>query len=235
MRSILQKSNAIFSAAALAVLLAAGTPAVAFARGSEVESSTSGTRVAETGSTETETSTEVHATSETEATTTETNHSRGEREVKALRAEKKVAKTDTERQKTCEARKSGLEMKFTSIARNSSAYQTRINDIYAKTLAYQVKSNLNPTGFSSLVAAADAAKAKAETSVAALAAAKPTVECTHKTVATDVATFKVTAATARTDLKAYKQAIKAVVKSLRDAKNAATSTSTETKPTEGTN
>ncbi|MBC7707813.1 hypothetical protein H7Y63_01160 [Polaromonas sp.] len=190
-------------------------------------------------------STEMHATSETseqgvnETGEHDSDRTRGDKMVKALRAEHKSKKSDGEREKVCETRKSGLETKFTTIARNGKAYQTRIDDIYAKAKAYQLSSGLNPIGYDALKTTADAAQVKSLASVTALADAKPTVDCTNKTVATDVATFKVTASNARTDLKAYKQAVKAVVKSLRDAKKDSASTTTENeteiKPTESAN
>ena len=252
----------LLPAVALAFLVTAGMPAVAFARGGDsttTSSTTSGSGTSGTSGTSsstevahTESTTETQAVhtessniSETSGSTRSEHRAEAEVEVHKMRSEKKPQQTDTERTKKCEDRKEGLQNKFDSIARNSANYQTRIDDIYAKTVAFQTTNNLNPTGLSALIATANAAKAKAALSVAGLQTSKPTsVDCTNKTVATDVAAFKISASQARTDLKAYKQAVKAVVKSLRDASKAitqSTETQTETektKPTtttEGTN
>lgn len=241
MHSILQKSQVAFSAATLTMLLVVGSPAVAFARGSEPEAvSTTATGTTTSSSTAGETThTEAGATtsSSTSDDSAMSQTKSGSPHQESTAKSHGVVKTDAERQKTCEERKTGLDSKFASITRNSQAYQSRIDDVYTKVLAYQVSSKLNPTGFADLTTAANAAKATAHKSVAALAAASPAVDCTSKSVAGSVADFKKLAATARTDLKTYKMAVKAVVKSLRDSKPKATTTTTtntETKSTEGT-
>lgn len=264
MHQILQKYQTLLPAAALAVLVVAGSPAVAYAQGGDAmttttttstsgsgrpggvstESSVSGGGSSATGNTavrvESTSSTEVHTSGSDTNTTTESqrnsnNRSQAEDMVKGLRAEHKTQKTDAEREKSCVDHKDGVEAKFSSISRNSLAFETRIDGIYAKAKAYQVSSGLKPVDFATLTIAADAASAKAKVSVAALQAMKPAVDCANKSVATDVATFKTTAAQARTDLKAYKQAVKAVIASLRDAKHAAkapvTTTNTKTETT----
>ena len=243
MHSILQKYQNLLPAAGLALLVVVGSPAIASAQGSDTSTS-GGTATTVTSDDKATTSvsgsTTVHTESTTESTTapettadsmSQSKASSGKREsaeAKAHKDEAHSAKTEAEREKVCDSRKNGLDTKFASITRNSQAYQTRIDSIYTKVLAYQASSGLKPAGFSDLTAAADAAKITATEAVAALAAAKPTVDCTSKTVASDVAGFKQKAATARADLKAYKQAVKAVVQSLRDARDAASTTTTST-------
>lgn len=242
------KLKNVFSAAALALLVTTGMPAVALAsRGSNdtTTSSTSGSTTSgssTSGGTSTSTETVAHIesgeTMHTESniseqssspTTPREDRAKAEVEVEGMRKDKKPQQTDEQRSKKCEDRKEGLQTKFDSIARNSLNYQTRIDDIYAKALVFQTENTLNPTGFAALKSAADVAKDKAAASVAKLQTAKPTVvDCTNKTVANDVATFKIAAGQARTDLKAYKQAVKAVIKSLRDANKTSTETQTET-------
>ena len=241
MHSILQKSQVVFSAATLAMLLAVGSPAVAFARGGEpetVSSTATGTTTSSSTASET-THTEAGATtsSSTSDDSAMSQTKSASRHQEPTAKSHSVVKTDAERQKTCEERKTGLDTKFASITRNSQAYQSRIDDVYTKVLAYQVSSKLNPTGFADLTDTATAARAVAHKSVTTLATASPAVDCTSKSVAGNVADFKKLAATARTDLKAYKIAVKAVVKSLRDSKPKATTsttTNTDTKSTEGT-
>ena len=262
MRSILQKSNAALSAAALTVLLVAGSPAVAFAEGGISGGSTSGSGSGSTsGSTSTSsgTTTSSTTTSGSTATTTKTEsetphvegeattattaeaetsdnnhesrHNKAEKMLKEHKAEHKPEKTDAEKAKACDEHKNGLETKFTSIARNSAAYQSRIDAILAQAIAYQKDNNVVAPNFAALVTAADAAQATAKISVAALQTASTTpINCADKTVANNVAEFKVTAANARRDLKAYKVSVKAVLKSLRDAKADETTTTTTEAP-----
>ena len=242
MHSILQKSQVAFSAATLAMLLVVGSPAVAFARGGEPEAvSTTATRTTTSENSTVSETTHTEAGATTSSSTSDdsamSQTKSGGRHQEVSAKAHSVVKTDAERQKTCEERKTGLDTKFASITRNSQAYQSRIDDVYTKVLAYQVSSKLNPMGFADLTAAANAARATAHKSVTALAAAAPAVDCTSKSVAGNVADFKKLAATARTDLKAYKMAVKAVVKSLRDSQPKATTTTTtntDTKSTEGT-
>lgn len=268
MRYSLPKFQNFMPAAALAILVVAGSPAVALARGSNDTTEVSGsTNVATTsstsgGSTTTSTTETSHVESETSAQETsttevkssaETNHHnnqlKAEKMVTELKTEHKPPKTDAEREKSCDAHKTGIETKFASIARNSLAYETRVDGIYAKALTFQTDNKLNPTGIADLIATANTAQLAAKASVATLQSAKPTaVDCTSKTVSTDVAAFKTAAAQARHDLKAYKQAVKAVLVSLRQASHPAetktdsttsttttTTTPTTTKPAEGTN
>jgi hypothetical protein len=131
-------------------------------------------------------------------------------------------KTDTalkeRRQKRCENRKHGLETKVANIVNIAQKHKSRIDDVYAKALAYQKDKDITVENFDALVAAADSAKAQAQASVDALTGLKPTIQCTSDTVATDVATFKAGAEQARTDLKTYRISVKAILTALKDAK-----------------
>jgi hypothetical protein len=168
-----------------------------------------------TQSTETETS----GTAETEL------HTKGMNKVAELRKLAKTQQTAEQRAKKCEARKGGLQTKFTSIATNAQRYQDRVDAIYVKTLTYQKTLTTTPANFEALVATADSAKTTSAASVSMLKTAAPNLDCTKPDVATPVATFKVAADDARTKLKAYKMAVKAVVHSLLSAnKDAAGST-----------
>lgn len=129
-----------------------------------------------------------------------------------------TAKVKELRQKRCETRKHGLETKVANIVKVAQKHKTRIDDVYAKALAYQKDKNVSVSGFDQLVATADAAKTKAQTSVDALTNLKPTIQCDSSTVASDVATFKAAAQQARTDLQSYRQSVKAILTALEAAK-----------------
>lgn len=185
-------------------------------------SSTSGSGKSTTSSTENET--------ENETETSGDLHTRAGKLVAALKQEHKSQKTAAQRTKACEAASHGLETKFTQISKNATAFQTRIDGIYAKGVTYQSDNNVTVANWSDLVAKADAAKAASAAAIAALPSAP--IDCTASSPADQVAAFKLQAQTVRDDLKAYKAAVKNVLHALLDAK---TPTKTETETEGSTN
>lgn len=148
-----------------------------------------------------------------------------EKQRKQLNKDSEKHKQD--REKKCESHKQGLETKVASLNKNAQKHLDHFNSAYVKALQFQKDNNLNPTGFADLVTTADAAQAKAVVSVEALNMLKPTVDCNSDSTASDVAAFKAGATQARTDLNAYRAAVKAVFKSLVDAKHPANETESE--------
>jgi hypothetical protein len=217
-----------------ALVLAAGTPVFAHeigpSSGDDSTSSSSGSgksaaiRPATVTKTETEDGTEVKV---------ETRHSSlGELKQQAQddlsqRKQKGKSLTDEQRKNVCQNRKQGLTTKFDRITTNSQRIQTRIDGVLQKAEDYKTSKNLNPTDWDSLVAAAESAQSASSDSITALKELKPTVDCNNTSVASDVATFKAAAAETRDNLKAYRTAVKAVLKSLIEAK--------QTTTTEGSN
>lgn len=236
MSTFLQKYKNLLPAAALAMLITVGSPAVALARGGD-GSASSGTdnTTARTEVAHTETETEMHATSETGTSEVSgRNRVKAEASIKKMQEDHKPAKTAEQREKVCESRKNGLTTRLTSIATNSDRYLTRINEISAKATAYQL-SNGTASGFTAETDAVKLAQINATKSVQVLvAASKATVDCTSPTVATDIATFKEAAATARTDLKTYKMAVKDYLKALKTLKTSTDETNTEAPKTTNT-
>jgi len=129
------------------------------------------------GSSTTGTETEVSTASTVASDDSQTAelHSKGKDMVAELQKEHKSTKTDTERQKVCEVHKQGLTNKFTVITRNSQSYQTRIDDVYTKALAFQTSKSISSTDLTALIATADAAKLTSATSIANLKALAPTI------------------------------------------------------------
>jgi hypothetical protein len=142
-------------------------------------------------------------------------HKRGAAEVALLRKEHQ--QTPEQRQKKCESRKQGISTKFTSISRNSLRLQSRFDSVLSKAITYQQTNNVQVTGFSDLVAKANAAKSQSSSSITALQLVTPSIDCNSVSVAEDVATFKAAAAQTRDDLNAYKKSVKAVLHSLEQA------------------
>lgn len=210
----------------LATVILLASPVAVYARGGNDSTTTSGSTETEThnsttiasGQTETEHATEVETQSADDST--ELHHKGDSLLAEMHKKHGGDKKNSPEKQKkVCEAHKEGLTNKFSHIASNSQRAQTRIDDILAKSLAFQASSNQTPTGFTALVAAANTAKANSAASIAALQAVTPTVDCNKTSVASDVATFKVAAQQTRANLKAYKTAVKAVLHSLEAAKD----------------
>ena len=138
----------------------------------------------------------------------------------------KKAKNSEERRKRCESHKQGLTNKFERIVNKSQKIQTRIDKILDKAQAYSDTSGIVPDNYASLLAAAQAAKTTSAASITDLQAISPTIDCNSESVASDVATFKAAAAKVRDDLKAYKTSVKALLKSLKEAKPASESEGT---------
>lgn len=154
---------------------------------------------------------------------------RAESEIEQKRSEmgEKKAKNAEERKNRCESHKDGLTNKFSRIVTNAKKHQARIDKFLDKATAYKDSSNLAPENWDTLLASAQAAKETSTASIADLEAITPTIDCNSDSVASDVATFKAAAQKVRDDLKAYKTSVKALLKSLRDAKQASTTTQTE--------
>ncbi|HSD55792.1 MAG TPA: hypothetical protein VLA92_01425 [Candidatus Saccharimonadales bacterium] len=131
---------------------------------------------------------------------------------------KAAAAVKERRQKRCENRKHGLETKVANIVTVAQKHKTRIDEVYAKALAYQKDKNITVENFDTLATTADSAKSQAQASVDALTSLKPTIQCDSETVATDVATFKAAAGQARADLKAYRASVKTMLTTLKAAR-----------------
>ncbi len=219
----------------VAAIIATGSATALAAKGSDGGSSGSGssstsasteTEANDTNKTETEANDQpgVHEANETgEVSSTAELHHRGDNllaEAKKNHADDKN-KTDAQRQKVCENHKQGISNKFNHIVTNSQKIQKRIDDIYAKALAFQQSNGTTPDGFADLTAAADTAKANAAASITALQAITPTIDCNNTSVASDIATFKAAAQQTRDNLKAYRTSVKAVLKALETVKTEA--------------
>jgi uncharacterized protein YaaR (DUF327 family) len=138
----------------------------------------------------------------------------------ALLAEAKQehkAKTAEERLKACQSRKQGIVNRSTRIVAAAKRHQSRITTVLGKGTEFQKTNNLTVPNLDALVDAAAAAQAKSQESIDALAAVQPSVDCNKDSVASDIATFKAAAQQTRSDLKAYKDAVKVVLKAIRDA------------------
>ena len=215
------------SSLALALFAAAllSTSASALAHGGDDNSGSSNSGSGTSRSAETETETEHSALEDRKAEF----RKKAEDDVAKKRSEiaDKKAKNSEERKNRCESHKQGLTNKFERIVSKSQKIQTRIDGILDKAQAYKDSGGLNPDNWNTLLAAAQAAKTTSAASITDLQAISPTIDCNSESDASDVATFKAAAAKVRDDLKAYKTSVKALLKSLKDAKPSTESEGTE--------
>lgn len=164
--------------------------------------------------------------------------SKGSELLEQAKKDKKDAMlSSTERIQKCESRKQGLDQKLANIVKNAQKYQTRVDTVFTKAQKYKTDNNVTIENWDTLVAAATDAQTKAKASVDVLSTLKTTVDCNSETVAADVATFKAAVSQARGDLHTYRKAVKDLVKAVKEAKEAAATTSaTDTSSTtEGAN
>jgi len=230
MQKFLEKLGLAVPSMVLALTTLAVVPAVAdhgsgdnTSGGSTTSSETehNGTTVATTTSTETETETETDSSNTTEL------HKKGLEMVSELQKEHKSNKTAAQKQQICEARKHGLETKFSRITTNATNLETKIGTFQDRAVTYQSDNKVTVADWDTLVQNATDAKTKVDASLTALKEVTPTVDCTSGTVASDIATFKTAAQTVRDDLKSYKTAVMKLFTALQNAKEDSKTSTTE--------
>lgn len=233
----MQKLKSLLITLPIALLVAAAISVPVYARDGEDSGGNSGSGSTSTtseqesedtapdsspNSTETEQETEQHQSDSVSAedvqkVETEVHH-KGRQLLQQAKQEHKQERTAAQRQKVCEARKTGIEHRTTALLAAAKRHLNRINNVYTKVQAYKTDKNVSVANWDSLVASADAAKAQAAASVAALENAKPSVDCTSDTLADSIATYKAATAQARTDIQNYRKAVKNILSALESAK-----------------
>jgi hypothetical protein len=150
---------------------------------------------------------------------------------------RKTAKAETQaaREDSCNAHKKGAEQRISSISANVTRFQSKLDTILTKTQDYVTTNNVTVTNYDALVAAAKSAQTASATSIATLKDLKPSIDCTQTTNAENVASFRTAAQDSRDKLKTYMRSLKDLLKAVREAKQSATSTTTQTESKEGTN
>lgn len=129
--------------------------------------------------------------------------------------------TQEERIAHCEQRKTGLQTKLTSLQKNARSFMTKVTNVYEAAQKYMDSRDFSSETLSTQLIAADAAQADAEVQVSALEQLAVTIDCNSTSVAQQVASFRSAAEKARDSLHMYKQAVKDVLKTLREFKEAA--------------
>lgn len=139
-----------------------------------------------------------------------------EEKAKAVK-EQQMTKRSEAKQKTCENHKAALTKKVTALTTAGQKALERIDTIYARALDFQEAKQLESAELTSLVAAADQAKASATASVAALQTTAPVIDCSLTDGRARGEAFQTAGKQARADLQAYRTAVKAYLEALREA------------------
>lgn len=141
--------------------------------------------------------------------------------------------TVAERQKACEARQKGIDVRTANYGTAAQRHLDVFNNIFTKVQQFHDSKQLNVSNYDALVATATAKQAAAQSAVAALKALNVQIDCTQADPASAVATIKSAVADARTSLQAYRSALKDLVVALKSASTAQTGTSSTDNTTTG--
>lgn len=129
-------------------------------------------------------------------------------------------RTQAERQKACNARKTNLTNRMNNAVKRAQNHKAVFDKIYTKVKTFHDSKGLTVQNYDTLVAAADAAGANAAASISALQSLDVSVDCTSSNVADSVSAFQQAVKASRDSLKTYRTAIVDVITSLKGASTA---------------
>lgn len=133
------------------------------------------------------------------------------------------------RQKSCEARKTGLTTRMNNAVTAAQRHKEVFDKIYTKVKDFHDTKNLNVSNYDSLTSAVDSAQSDAAAKVAALKGLDVTVDCTQvDSLANSVSAFREAVSASRDSLKDYRKALVALVSALHGASTAQNSTDDST-------
>ena len=141
---------------------------------------------------------------------------RGHEQSQALRANA-VERTHEQRQKSCEARKAGLERRMDRAVTQAEKHKAVFDKIYARVMQFYIDKNLNTPNYSELLATVDTAQSEATALIATLSELNIDVDCTQDDVADGVSTFKEALRDTRDSLKAYRKSIVELIKAVHQS------------------
>lgn len=154
-----------------------------------------------------------------------------ERTVERLRekAEDKADRTQERRIQLCQNREASLQNKLGAFKKTGADKLDRLNGAYEKLMAYQSDNAIEVTGYSELLAVADATQATATADVEVLTSLiDEGIDCESDTIAERLTSVKEAGLTARDSLRAYRDALHDIMVSLLQASEATTDDTTET-------
>jgi hypothetical protein len=170
----------------------------------------------------------------------ETEHSKTLREqfkedaktkVQAERKLQAKAKTQDQRQKSCDARKANLTKRMDNSVTAAQRHKAVFDKFYTKVKNFYDTKNLNVANYDELTANVDKAEQDAVDQIAALKALDVTVDCTQAdSLATNINAFQTAVGSTRDSLKAYRKSLVALITQIHGA-----STSTDKTEDSSTN
>lgn len=222
----MQKLNVkagLFTGMACSMVLLGAAPV--WAEGSSHSGSGSSNTVAETSTTS---GTSGSGTKEAENSTGTQTEQEQETSVRTdakrmLESERKSTKSVhslADRQKSCIARQKSFDTRSANFATAAQRHLEVFNSLFTKVQAFHDSKQLKVDSYDSLVAAAKAKQAAAQTAVNVLKNTSVTLDCTSTDPASTVVTLKTAVKNARTALHDYRTAIKNVVVGLKGASTA---------------
>lgn len=148
-----------------------------------------------------------------------------------LRKEVRREKLDDKKKVLCESRQTIVNKSMGDVVTRSQSHFDRITEVYNKTTKFYTDKNLTVSNYAALVAKVEAAKIAASTADKNLAAA-PKLSCESDGPKADMQAFRNKRLDKVEALGAYRDAVKALVKAVRDAARtteAATDATSESK------
>lgn len=139
------------------------------------------------------------------------------------------AKTEEQRQKSCEARKTSLTNRMANAVTQANKHKEVFDKIYTKVQDFYTTKKLSVADYDTLKANVDKAQSDAAASIAALKSLDVSVDCTSPNVATTVSTFQQAVKSTRDSLKAYRSSITDLIKALKGASTSTDSTTDNNK------
>lgn len=147
-------------------------------------------------------------------------------EFKAERRAAAKTRLEANKLRVCEQRKTRITNIMNRAVTRAERQLNLFNTIAERVKAFYVKKGYTVANYAELVAAVDAAKAKAEADVAALKALEP-FDCDSEDPKGDAEAFKLALTTIRKDLKDYRTSVKNLIVGVKSAHSAATDSSEE--------
>jgi chromosome segregation ATPase len=139
-------------------------------------------------------------------------------------------KSQAQRAKSCEARKTNLAKRMTRAEAQAKKHKAVFDKIYTRVKDFYTTKQLNVANYADLTAKVDTASAAAQTNIDALASLDVNVDCTSQTVSASVSAFQAAVKSTRDSLKAYRTSITDLITAVKGA-----STSTDDSSTNSSN
>jgi hypothetical protein len=136
----------------------------------------------------------------------------------------RTEKTAEKRKLVCENRQNAIQNKLAAYNQAADKHLTKLDGVYTKIKAYKAAENLQPNGWSDLVAAADTKQAAATAAVAALKQVATGVDCNDPETVVKLSAVREAAKSTRSALHEYRMALKTMVVALAQARDAAENT-----------